>query len=233
MRVLRGQDSSALSVKETDANLSTIISQFLETRQLLESVKNKSEEARLNGESGKDRMNCLKQEVQMVEKLSSEVSGLVQLIDEIAFQTNLLALNASVEAARAGESGKGFAVVADAVRNLAQKSGESATKIKSVILTTSERVTTSVEISDQVEKELNKIISQIGLINTDINQVAEKAYQQGQSLNIIKQSIDLLSKSSQINASAAVELSSSASATSKNASQLKVLCSDLDHAISY
>lgn len=74
-------------------------------------------------------------------KQVSRINELTQDILTIANQTNLLALNASIEAARAGEFGRGFAVVAEEIRQLADKSKETAGGIQDI----SDAVTKSVE----------------------------------------------------------------------------------------
>ncbi|WP_370295495.1 methyl-accepting chemotaxis protein [Pseudomonas benzenivorans] len=107
-------------------------------------------------------MQQAQQSMQAIEQSNRRITESMQMISAIAQQTNLLALNAAIEAARAGEQGRGFAVVADEVRNLSQRSNQTADTVHSVLGQSQQTIAAGV---GQVSEVGTALISNLGLTN--------------------------------------------------------------------
>jgi len=120
---------------------------------------------------------------------TQEITGTVNLINNIAERTHILALNASMHAASAGEAGRGFAVVADEVQRLAENAREATSQISSLV------GNIQMETSDTLSA-MNKAISQVVEGTRMAQQAGTQMQETQQSTADLVQSVQHIAKSS-------------------------------------
>lgn len=157
----------------------------------------------------------LKQHVSSSRKAVQDIAAKISVVSEIASQTNILALNAAVEAARAGEHGRGFAVVASEVRKLAERSGDAAAEVISL-------VNSAVQTSDQTATAVDAIVPNVQSSLSIAREVAVSSAEQRSGADQVNSAIQQLNSVSQTNAASSDNLADNAVTLARLANELGV-----------
>jgi len=122
------------------------------------------------------------EKMKLLAKRSSEISEIIDLINDVAAQTNLLSLNAAIEAAHAGEAGLGFSVVAEEIRKLAERSARATRDVGSLIKAIQNETSEALEAMENGMREVR-----------DGSVLANQARQSLQEISgVVRQSAELI-----------------------------------------
>jgi hypothetical protein len=222
-----GSSEQAASLEETSASLEEISGMTKRNAENATQAKDLAGQTRAAADTGAADMEEMKRAMDAIKGSSDDISKIIKTIDEIAFQTNILALNAAVEAARAGEAGMGFAVVAEEVRNLAQRSAQSAKETAGKIEDSVKKSDHGVQICGKVAQSLSEIVGKARQVDTLVAEIAQASKEQTQGIEQVNTAVSQMDKITQSNAAGAEESAAAAEELSAQAVVLQESVVDL------
>ncbi|TNF61513.1 MAG: PAS domain-containing methyl-accepting chemotaxis protein [Burkholderiales bacterium] len=203
-------ESQASSLEQTAASMEQLSGTVDHSANAAREAADLSERASRVAREGNEAMGHVVQTMEEINKASSRIGEIIQVIDGISFQTNILALNAAVEAARAGEQGRGFAVVAGEVRNLAQRTLTAAREIKLLIDDSASKVAQGSELVHGTGQTMGQVVTAVEQVNSLIADITASTREQAMGLSQINQAVGQLDSVTQQNSAMVEELAAAA-----------------------
>jgi methyl-accepting chemotaxis protein len=186
-------EQTSAAMEQFATTMATNANRAVEANKVAEVVERSAEQS---GTS----MHAATEAMERVKSSSAQISGIIGLIDDIAFQTNLLALNASVEAARAGETGKGFAVVAVEVRRLASSAAQASADVKKLIDRAGDEIRTGAAKVDESAGRLAQMLEAASQSRRLMEGIASDSRAQAVQIGEVNAAIRQLDEMTQHNA---------------------------------
>ncbi len=213
-------EQQASSLQETAASMEELSSTVTQNADNARQASQLAAEASRTAQQGGEVVDEVVTTMHEISQGSHRVAEIIGTIDSIAFQTNILALNASVEAARAGEHGRGFAVVAQEVRNLASRSADASSEIRTLIQTSVSQVDAGTSRVDRAGQTMTEIVAAVQRVSDIMDEIASASSEQSTGIGQVNEAVTQMDQVTQQNAELVQQAASAANQLEAEASRL-------------
>lgn len=249
-------DELSLTAEETSSSMNQMDVAIDQVQSNADETSRLSEEVARDAELGAESILKTMGEIYRIKESSQEALGVINslgsridaigeilnVIDDVAEQTNLLALNAAIIAAQAGEHGKGFAVVADEIKDLAERAGASTKEIADLIKTiqaesknaisaveqSSQNVDRGVEVSNEAERALKKILESSQKSTNMVRAIARATVEQAKGSKQVTDAISRIAETVQQVAAATAEQARGSELIMKNGEKMRAISQQVE-----
>ncbi|MBE0578895.1 methyl-accepting chemotaxis protein [Devosia sp.] len=210
----------AATIEETSAAVEQLSGIVASNARQAEEASGNADDAVATAEQGGEVMAMATAAMGRILTSSHEITGIIGVIDDIAFQTNLLALNASVEAARAGEAGKGFAVVAVEVRRLAQSAAEASRDVKLLVEQSAGEVRIGSKLVSEAADKLTAMLEATRANSRLMDSIARRSAEEAAAIEEVSGAVRTMDEMTQHNAALVEQTNAAITQTEAQARRL-------------